>query len=112
MPRPKQVGLTANELEVMKILWESSPHSVADILEKLKRRPLPAYTSLLTLVQTMEKKGLITHKKEGKAYYYYPVLKEKAFFGQELKTMAQRLFDGGGGGAFSLIVNLLKNEHL
>ncbi|MCB0411037.1 MAG: BlaI/MecI/CopY family transcriptional regulator, partial [Bdellovibrionales bacterium] len=75
MARPKQPGLTENEIEVMKILWEEHPLKVADILDALDKKPKPAYTSLMTLVQTMEKKGYIKAIKDGKAYLYSPLLK-------------------------------------
>lgn len=109
MPRPKQPGLTENEFDVMKILWKNAPLTVADILERLSRMPKPAYTSLLTLVQTMEKKGYIRHKKNGKAYIYLPVLQEKKFLTTEIKRIAKRLFGGSPG---ALVLNLVENEHL
>ena len=109
MPRPRQPGLTENELEVMRTLWKQAPLTVSDILNSLKRTPSPAYTSLLTLVQTMEKKGYIKHQKRGKAYSYFPVLQHKKFLLSEIKRVAKRLFDGSPG---KLVLNLVENEHL
>lgn len=109
MPRPRQPGLTENELEVMQILWKQAPLTVSDILNYIKRRPMPAYTSLLTLVQTMEKKGYIKHEKSGKAFAYLPVLKQEKFLISEVKRVAQRLFGGSPG---KLVMNLVENEHL
>lgn len=109
MPRPRQPGLTENELEVMSILWKNAPIKVSDILNSLQRRPKPAYTSLLTLVQTMEKKGYIKHKETGKAYFYLPVLQQKNFLISEIKRIAKRLFGGSPG---DLVLNLVENEHL
>ena len=109
MPRPRQPGLTENELEVMHTLWKQSPLTISDILDFIKRTPKPAYTSLLTLVQTMEKKGYIKHQKIGKAYSYFPVLQQKKFLLSEIKRVAKRLFDGSPG---KLVLNLVENEHL
>src|SRR5665213_1399953 len=109
MPRPRQPGLTENELEVMKILWIQAPLKVSDILDQLRRTPKPAYTSMLTLVQTMEKKGYIKHKKDGKAFSYLPVLQKKKFLISEVKRIAKRLFVGSPG---KLVLNLVENEHL
>ena len=39
MPRPRQPGLTENELYVMKILWAQAPLKISDILELLKKNP-------------------------------------------------------------------------
>ncbi len=109
MPRPRQPGLTENELEVMQVLWTQAPLKIADILEILQRTPKPAYTSLLTLVQTMEKKGYIKHKKIGKAFVYVPILQQKKFLTSEIKRIAKRLFGGSPG---RLVLNLVENEHL
>lgn len=109
MPRPRQPGLTENELEVMQILWTQAPIKIADMLERLQRTPKPAYTSLLTLVQTMEKKGYIKHQKSGKAFVYVPVLQQKKFLVSEMKRIAKRLFGGSPG---KLVLNLVENEQL
>lgn len=109
MPRPPQPGLTENELDVLKVLWKKSPLKVSEILERLTRKTKPAYTSLLTLVQAMERKGYIEHQQDGKAYAYFPKLEEKEFKTAEIKRVASRLF---GGGALSLAMNLIRDEHL
>ena len=109
MPRPRQPGLTENELEVMRSLWTKSPLKVSDILDCINRTPKPAYTSILTLVQTMEKKGYIKHQKIGKAFSYMPVLKQNKFLFSEVKRVAKRLFGGSPG---KLVLNLVENEHL
>lgn len=109
MPRPRQPGLTENEFQVMCVLWREAPLTVASILKHLERIPKPAYTSLLTLIQTMEKKGYIKHHKIGKAYSYVPVLQQKKFFSSEITRIAKRLFNGSPG---KLVLNLVENEHL
>ncbi len=109
MPRPRQPGLTENELEVMQILWKQAPLTVSDILSSIQRKPMPAYTSLLTLVQTMEKKGYIKHEKSGKAFAYLPMLKQEKFLISEVKRVAKRLFGGSPG---KLVLNLVENEQL
>lgn len=109
MPRPRQPGLTENELDVMKVLWSKGPLKVGDILEHIKRKPKPAYTSLLTLVQAMEKKGYLGHEKDGKAFIYSPFLKEKNFLSSEVKRLSTRLF---GGSVASLVMNLVQDKQL
>ncbi|MEN0060323.1 MAG: BlaI/MecI/CopY family transcriptional regulator [Bdellovibrio sp.] len=109
MARPRQPGLTENELEVMKILWAQSPLKVSEVLELIGRKPKPAYTSVLTLIQSMEKKGYIRHIKEGKAFSYSPILQQGKFLTTEVKRIAKRLFDSTPG---ALILNLVKQEQL
>ena len=109
MSRPKQPGLTENELVVMKELWSHAPLTVGEILERMNRRPKPAYTSLLTLVQAMEKKGYISHEKQGKAFAYSPKLQQQNFTKGEIRRVSERLF---GSGPLSLVMNLIQTEQL
>jgi BlaI family penicillinase repressor len=109
MARPRQQGLTENEFEVMQVLWEESPLKVSDILERIPRKPKPAYTSLLTLIQTMEKKAYIRHTKIGKAFSYDPVLPRKKYLKTEIQRVARRLFNGTPG---AMVLNLVQQEEL
>ncbi len=109
MPRPRQPGLTENELEIMQILWKQAPLTVSELLTMLQRKPLPAYTSLLTLMQVMERKGYISHQKIGKAFAYNPKLRQEKFLISEVKRIAKNFFGGTPG---SLVLNLVENEHL
>lgn len=109
MARPKSSGPTDHELIILKILWENSPLSVNEILERFPKKPVPAYSSLLTIVRLMDKKGYICHEKQGKAYFYEPVLKEKSYSKSEVKKLVDKIF---GGSKYDLAVNLIKNEKL
>lgn len=109
MVRPTAPHLTEHELRIMQILWSASPLSVADILERLERQPKPAYTSLLTVVRTLEQKGHIGHEKESKAHLYYPILRKQVYQRRELQRLVHGLFEGD---AFALAVNLVKSERL
>ena len=109
MVRPKQNGLTENELLVMNVLWSDSPLKVAEILEQIDKEPKPAYTSLMTLVSTMTKKGYLASSKQGKAYLYTPLLKQNNIISQEIKKIKDKFFSGSSS---DLIVNLVKKEKL
>lgn len=109
MARPKTPGLTEYELSIMNVLWRESPLSVQSILERLGREPPPAYTSLLTIVRTMEQKGHLTREKDGKAHLYAPAVAKNAVKKEEMKRLINGLFNGNG---FDLAVNLVKSEKL
>ena len=109
MARPHVRGLTENELEIMQVLWEQSPMSIADILDKLKKTPKPAYNSVLTLVRILEKKGHVEHKKEGKAFLYIPLLDRQNYRQSEVKSLLSRLFQGD---VVDLAVSLVKSKSL
>ena len=56
--RPKSPTLTANELEMMKIVWQhDAPATVRDVYEALRARRTIAYTTVMTSMKTLEQKG-------------------------------------------------------
>jgi BlaI family penicillinase repressor len=109
MARPSKGTLTDHELSIMNILWVETSLSVAEILERFPREPKPAYTSLLTAVQAMEKKGLIRHIKDGKAYRYQSVLEQTHYKKSALSRLLDSVFHNN---AYDLALNLLKEEKL
>jgi BlaI family penicillinase repressor len=109
MSRASAVTLTDHELRIMRILWEEAPLSVQAILGRFPRTPKPAYTSLLTAVRSMEKKGILSHKQEGKAYLYRPILQRDSYKRSALKRLLAGVFDGS---AYDLAANLVKTESI
>lgn len=107
--RPLGPGLTEHELTIMHIIWEASLLTVADILERFPRKPKPAYTSLLTAVRALEKKGFLKHEKAGKAYLYGASVSKAAYTKSFLRKAVDSLF---GGRPADLAINLLKQEKL
>ena len=109
MARSEAVILTDHELSIMRILWDEAPLGVQEILDRFPRKPKPAYTSLLTAVRSMEKKGLLSHVKAGKAFLYRPLLQKAKYKRSALMRLLKSVFDGD---AFDLAANLVKAEAL
>lgn len=62
------------ELEVMKALWNLETGTVADVKERLDPfRPL-AYTTVMTVLDRLARKGAVTRKKQGRGYLYRPAI--------------------------------------
>ena len=53
------------EMQILSVLWENGPCTVRDILDKIPDGKKRAYTTVLTMMQIMEKKKLVTHKSVG-----------------------------------------------
>jgi BlaI family penicillinase repressor len=56
---------------VMEIVWSLGEASVNQVRAKLGRRKL-AYTTVLSVMQKLDKAGWLTHREEGRAYVYLP----------------------------------------
>ena len=70
MPRRQSPVPNPVEMEILNVLWEKGWATVREIREILTKDRKLAYTSVLSMLQFMEKKGLVTHKQDGRAYRY------------------------------------------
>ncbi|MBX6365424.1 MAG: BlaI/MecI/CopY family transcriptional regulator [Gemmatimonadetes bacterium] len=86
------IAFTDRELDVMAVLWEHGPATVAEVRERLAD-PL-AYTTVLTVLRTLEEKGYVGHEAEGKAYRYYPRVARDAAGESALRRLTRKLFRG------------------
>ncbi len=98
--------LTAAEAEVMNVIWDCAPTSVADIVPRLPREL--AYTTVMTTVRILETKGFIQQcGKRGRAFLYEATVARNAAQGSMSQEVANRLF---GGSMKSLVLNLVRDE--
>ena len=86
------VTLTGRELEIMTILWRLGSGTVSEVRDRLPNDL--AYTTVLSLIRTMEEKNLVRHTDEGRAYRYHPLIQEKAVRQTALKQLVETLFEG------------------
>lgn len=66
------IKFTDRQLDIMNILWNRGSATVREAKEEIEEEL--AYTSVLTVFQTLEEKGHVRHEREGKAYRYYPTV--------------------------------------
>jgi predicted transcriptional regulator len=86
---------TARELEALKVLWDRGRATVREIYQTLKPRDGElAYTTALSLLQTMEQKGLVGKEPAGKAHVYYPRVRRDSTFRKLAGGFLDRVFDG------------------
>ena len=83
------------ELEALKILWEQGRATVREIWERLQAQDQRlAYTTVLSLLQVMEQKGLVGHEPAGKAYAYFAKVERAATFRTLATGFLDKVFDG------------------
>ena len=86
---------TDRELEALKVLWERGETTVRDLCDALNERGAElAYTTVLSLLQVMEQKGLVAHRRDGKAYVYAPRIDRTKTFRSLAGGFFDRVFDG------------------
>jgi predicted transcriptional regulator len=70
MARPKEERPTDGELEVLKVLWDRGPSTVREVLDVLTVVRPRAYTSVMSLLNVMTDKGLVSRSPKGRAFVY------------------------------------------
>ena len=109
MPRPKHEHPTPGELEVLRILWHAAgPLSVREVMDQLNRRRPRAYTSVMSLLNVMADKGLVSRKPRGRAFVYAAKAARKKTTRRMLADLLSRAFEGS---ASLLVAHLLEESH-
>ncbi len=91
----------------MRIVWQLGEASIRQIQEQLPGDR--HYNSVLTIVRVLEKKGIVTHREEGKTHIYRACESEEKAKGKLLAHLVHQVF---GGSASSLVVSLVETGNL
>jgi BlaI family penicillinase repressor len=87
------------EMQVLAVLWNLGPLSARQVLEELPDKKERAYTTVLSVMQVMERKALLRHETEGNRHIYVPRVKQSEVLGLFLKNMVSTLFGGSAANA-------------
>jgi predicted transcriptional regulator len=109
MPPKKSPTLTEAELRLMKILWTRGESTVNDIAAALPEKDAIAYNSVLTTIRILEQKGYVQHRKEGRAFYYIPLVAEQEAGSSEVRLLLSRFF---GNNREKLLLSLLGDDEV
>jgi predicted transcriptional regulator len=90
----KTIAITDRQFSVLRLLWAYGPLTVRELMGHLPRGDRQPYTTVLGLVQGMEKAGLVVHEKEAQTYRYRPTLTEREATTNLLSDFLGRFFHG------------------
>ena len=93
MARRKSAALTDGELRLMQVLWDSGHATVGEVVDRLPGREKPAYNTVLTILRILERKGYVTHEKDGRAHVYVPLVDRTQARRGALAHLLRRFFD-------------------
>ena len=86
------VVLTSREMDVMNVLWRLGSGTVSEVREGLADKL--AYTTVLTILRTLEKKGHLRHDEEGRAHRYLPLVGREEAQEGAVRRVTRKLFSG------------------
>lgn len=91
----------------MHVLWDHPGATVGEVVERIDGPAKPAYNSVLTILRILEKKGYVTHEKDGRAFVYSAVVDRQQARRGALSLMLSRFFNGSRE---ALVMDLLGHE--
>ena len=101
---------TERELEALKILWKREEATVRELWEEMNAEGVSSpYTTVLSLLQVMTRKGLVTHRRQGKAHIYRAKIERSHAFRSLASGFLDRVFDGA---VDEYLVHMLESRKL
>ena len=85
---------TERELEILKILWQTDEATVREVHEQISRHLPMVQNTVQSFLRTMEEKGLVRHRVEGRTFIYQAVLPRDKTNQRLVSRLLQRAFDG------------------
>jgi predicted transcriptional regulator len=98
-----KIILTDREADIMQVLWDHGPSVVAEVREQLS--DTLAYTTVLTVLRTLEAKGYVSHDEEGRGHRYFATVKQQVARKNALQHLTDKLFHGSTELLFSHLVS-------
>jgi predicted transcriptional regulator len=90
-------ALSGREYRILRLLWGQGPLTVREVRQRLAEdepeEEIP-YTTVLSLLQLMEKKGYVDHEADGKTYRYRAKVPQSQTTGLVIRDFVSRFFDG------------------
>lgn len=85
-------SFTERELDIMAVLWERGPSTVAEVRARLTDEL--AHNTVLTVLTVLENKGYVSHTEEGKAHRFRARVKQDVAGATAASRIVDKLFGG------------------
>jgi predicted transcriptional regulator len=105
----KSLAITDRQFQALQVLWEHGALTVRELMDHLPKGARQPYTTVLGLLQNMEKAGLVDHEEQGTTYRYRPTLNRQEATRTLLSDFVSRFFRGS---AEALVLGLVDSKTL
>jgi predicted transcriptional regulator len=99
-------GIGSLEADILAVVWQQGRTTVREVYETLRERRKIAYTTVMTVMNNLVKKHLLTQDKSGVAYIYTPAIPGREVARTVLVSVVDRLLRGQTNVAVSQILGL------
>ena len=101
--------LTAKEEEVMEHIWTLGACAPKDVVALYPDDERPHINSIANAFQSLEKKGYLTHRAQGRGYIYQPCVRKQDYVRSKLSKFVDRYF---GGSYLDVVSSFVSEEKL
>jgi predicted transcriptional regulator len=82
------------EMMCLNALWEVGEGNVEDVRKAISQERTLAYTTVLTLLDRLARRGAVSRRKEGRGFRYQPTVERNKLRRLALKLFLEYHFDG------------------
>ena len=100
-------NFTERELDIMAVLWEQGPSTVAEVRERLADEL--AYNTVLTMLRILEEKGHVAHTETGRTHRFHPLVDRETAGKRAIRRVVETVF---GGSEDLLLTHLVHDQKL
>ncbi len=89
---------------IMEIVWHQGEASTRQVWERLNQTRSLAYTSVLSIMQRLEKAGWLRHRVEGRTYVYWAAQTREQESRRSLRKFIEQVFKGNSRLVFQSLI--------
>ena len=101
------VTFTERELDIMAVLWQRGPSTVAEVRSHLDDNV--SHNTVATMLTILENKGHVDHVEEGRAFRYRPIVDREEAGTSAFSRLVDTVF---GGSAEALLTHFVRDRRL
>jgi predicted transcriptional regulator len=101
------VVFTERELDIMAVLWDHGPSTVAEVRTHLADEL--SHNTVATMLTILETKGYASHSEEGRAFRYHPLVGREEAGRSAFARIADKVFNGS---AEALLTHFVRDRRL
>lgn len=106
---PKDVGLSDLQTAVVRVLWERGEASTAEVAQVFAETRGLAHTTVATLLSRLEKRGVVSARRDGKQLVYTARVSESAVRRERVSDLIANVF---GGDPRALLAHLVREDEI
>jgi BlaI family penicillinase repressor len=97
------------QIRVLRILWDRGDGTVHEVLDAFPSNDRPAYTTVLHVLRTLERRGFVSHTKQQRQHRFRPLVRPDDVETGAVHSVLSRIF---AGSAHRLVARLLETASL